>query len=552
MILHSLMIAALLGASATPAVSASGSTGGVRSAREPSPPGIRLWTSHGEVYRRGERVRIFFRTELDAYVTIFRVDTDGRVRVLFPREPWEDNYVRGGYTYDVPNYGQHDAFVVDDDPGVGYVFGVASADPFRYDPFTTSEHWDLSLVAYGGRIHGDPYQSLVDLVQRIIPPGYADYDTHLLPYDVERHFDYPRFVCYDCHSYVGYSYWDPYAYWCPRYTLFIYRDPFYFYPSYWYPTRYYGGTRVVYVRPTERGGLYVFKARQDQSAPSVTYRDRRVTDPTFRQPADRGVRGVDLGGVGSIPAPGGRRAIGDQGGAAGAQSGRRAIGDQGGAAPAEGGRRAIPQQTPGGVRTYDTRTPPPPKIEMVPGNGRAPGRRDEPVPVVTPGQSVPSGTPDAPGRRETAPSQGAARQTPRYVQPLDDRPRGVYIDPKTQTGQTPPRNDAERRSEPVYLGRQPQPAGTPQASQPEPRSEPRATPQTERRAEPRQSPPARAQEPRAAPAPRAEPRSSPPPRAEPRSSPPPRAEPRSSPPPRSEPRSSPPPRSNSEGRRRPG
>ena len=542
MILHTLMVAALLGAGASPAVPAA-APGAVRSAHVPSPPGIRLWTSHGEVYRRGERVRIFFRTELDAYVTIFRVDTDGRVRVLFPREPWEDNYVRGGYTYDVPNYGQHDAFVVDDDPGVGYVFGVASADPFRYDPFSTSDHWDLSLVAYGGRIHGDPYQSLVELVQRIIPPGYADYDTHLLPYNVERHYDYPRFVCYDCHSYVSYAYWDPYAYWCPRFTLFIYRDPFYFYPSYWYPTRYYGGTRVVYVRPAERGGLYVFKARQDQSAPAVTYRDRRASDLSLRQPADRGVRGTDIGGVGSIATPGGRRAIGEQGGVTGVQGGRRAIDAQSPTTGAQSGRRAVPEQAPGGVRTYDPRTPPPPKIEMVPGNGRAPGRRDEPVPVVTPGQGPPSGNADVPGRREAAPSEGAARQTPpRYVQPLDDRPRGVYIDPKTQTGQTRPQNDAERRSEPVYLGRQPQPTQAPEARQPVTRSEPRATPQTDRRAEPRQSPAPRAQEPRSAPAPRAEPRSSPPPRAEPRSSPA----------PRSEPRSSPPPRSGGENRRRPG
>ena len=31
-----------------------------------------------------------------AHVTVFRVDTDGRLRVLFPREPWGDTYVRDG------------------------------------------------------------------------------------------------------------------------------------------------------------------------------------------------------------------------------------------------------------------------------------------------------------------------------------------------------------------------------------------------------------------------------------------------------------------------
>jgi hypothetical protein len=521
MLLQNLVIAALLGVSASPAGPAVAPRGTLIHTAEASPPGIRLWTSHGEVYRRGERVRVYFRTELDAYVTIFRVDTDGRVRVLFPREPWEQNYVRGGYTYDVPNYTQHDAFVVDDDPGVGYVFGVASVDPFQYDAFANSNHWDLALVSDYGRIHGDPYESLEDLVQRMIPPGYADYDTHLLPYDVERHYDYPRFVCYDCHSYVGYAYWDPYSYWCPRYTLFVYRDPFYFYPSYWYPTRYYGGTRVVYVRPAERGGMYVFKARGDQSAPSIAYRDRRTDDATARRPADRGVRGVDIGGVGSIPVPGGRRAIGEQGGAGpgAVQGGRRMIGDQGAAARGEQGART-----------------PQPRIQLIPGNGQVPGRRGEPVPAITPGAGEAKGNVDAGGRRAVTPTE-----TPRYLQPLNDQPRGVYIDPKTQSDPRAVPSEGGRRSEPVYLGRQPQPVRAPEARQPEPRNEPRAAPQTDRRPETRPTPAPRAPEPRAAPPPRSpEPRAAPAPRA---------SEPRSAPP---APRQSPPPSRGGEGRRRPG
>jgi len=519
MLLHSLIIAALLGASASPAGPAVTPRGTLRHAADAAPPGIRLWTSHGEVYRRGERVRIFFRTEQDAYVTVFRVDTDGRVRVLFPREPWDQNYVRGGYTYDVPNYGEHDAFVVDDDPGVGYVYGVASADAFQYGAFENADHWDLAMAMDYGRIHGDPYQSLEDLTQRMIPPGYADYDTHLLPYYVDRHYDYPRFVCYDCHSYVSYAYWDPYDYWCPRYTLFVYRDPFYFYPSYWYPTRYYGGTRVVYVRPAERGGMYVFKARGDQSAPAIAYRDRRADDVGARRPADRGVRGVDIGGVGSVPVPGGRRAVGDQGLAApGAQGGRRTIGEQ-----------------PGAVQGYQQgERSPQPRIQLIPGNGYVPGRRGEPVPVVTPNADNAKPGVDAGGRRAVAPSDAQ-----RYVQPLNDQPRGVYIDPKTQAEPRAAPNESGRRSEPVYLGREPQPVRTPEARQPVGRDEPRAAPQPDRRPEARSTPTPRAPEPRAAPAPRmSEPRSAPAPRA---------SQPRSAPATRSAPQSH-----GGEGRRRPG
>lgn len=476
--LHKLIVASLLGASLT--VTAPAGTAASPPARrhEGSPPGIRLWTSHGETYRRGERVRVFFRTEQDAFVTILRVDSDGRVRVLFPREPWEDNAVRGGATYDVPNYGSHDAFVVDDDPGVGYVFGVASGEPFAYEPFTSANHWDLDLVSDGGRIHGDPYQSIEELVQRIIPPGYTDYDTHLLPYYVEQHYDYPRFLCYDCHTYVAYSSWNPYSYWCPRFTLFVYRDPYYFYPSYWYPTRYYGGTRVVYTRPFERGSQYVFKNREDQSAPAIAYRDRSRETPSDRRPADRGVRGADIGAAGTVPVPGG---------------GRRMVGDQGGAPGYVGGR------------TPETRYPMAPGGNaQVPGNAQAPGRRNAPVPIVTPDATKPAASPYG-GRRFVAPlNDGAA---PRSAQPPARRPRGVYIDaPK------PVARPAESRPEPRAVAK---PRAVEPRSAPAPRSvEPRSAP-TPRSVEPRSAPPPRSAAPRSAPAPRASsPASSPPPSAE--------------------------------------
>jgi hypothetical protein len=472
MTLHKLIVASLLGASV--AVTAQTGTAASLPARKPdaSPPGIRLWTSHGETYRRGERVRVFFRTEQDAFVTILRVDSDGRVRVLFPREPWEDNGVRGGATYDVPNYGNHDAFVVDDDPGVGYVFGVASAGPFAYDQFTRSNHWDLALVSDGGRIHGDPYQSIEELIQRIIPAGYTDYDTHLLPYYVEQRYDYPRFLCYDCHTYVPYSSWNPYTNWCPRFTLFVYRDPYYYYPSYWYPTRYYGGSRVVYVRPFERGSQYIFKNREDQSAPAIAYRDRSRETPSDRRPADRGVRGADIGVRGTAPVPGG---------------GRRMVGEQGGAPGYVGGR------------TPETRSPMAPSGNVqVPGNAQAPGRRDAPVPIITPDATKPSVNQDR-GRRRTLVPLAEGNAPPSVQQPAD-RPRGVYIDaPKPQAKPS----ESPSTGAPAHRG----------TDAPAPRSvEPRSAP-APRTVEPRSAPSPRSAEPRSAPAPRsAEPRSAPSPR----------------------------------------
>jgi hypothetical protein len=454
------VIAASLALAALPLMAAGRPASAATASRAAAaPPGIRIWTSHGDTYRRGELARVYFRTESDAYVTIFRVDTDGRVRILFPRDPYDPNLAHGGETYTVGNVDDQDAFMVDDYPGVGYVFAVASQDPFIYDAFTASEHWSLQQVGglADGRIHGDPYGSLQELAQHIMPDGYADYDTHLLPYYVEQRYQYPRFLCYDCHSYVPFAYWNPYSHFCSRFSLFVYYDPFYFYPSYWYPSRYYRGTNVVYVRP-RAWGQYVFGNARG-GAPGIVYRDRRGTG--LQAPAERGIRGADIGGVGSVPAPGGRRVV--ESGAQGAP-GRRDPAMNGGQPD-----RREPGMNGGqpGRREPGVNGGQPDRRE--PGmNGGQPGRRgvgSSEVVQGTPGRQPPVRqyiVDEATGRRrevETPPSALGSGAAPRATAPQGRSPqdigsearpsRGVYIDPGTR---------AEPKPRQPQQGAQPAPA----------------------------------------------------------------------------------------------
>src|SRR5437660_6343951 len=215
-----------------------------------SGPQVEVWTDRDEVFQRGDRARVYFRTAEDAYVTVLRIDTDGRVRVLYPTDPWLDNYARGGQRYEARSSADREAFIVDDYPGEGYIFAVASADPFNYTALVREDHWDYRAIAAGGRVTGDPYISLTDLVDRIIPPNYTEYSYDVLPYYVEQRYQYPRFLCYDCHSYASYPYWNPYATSCFRFRVVIYDDPYY------YSSRYYGGPRLVY-RTTRLAPRYV-------------------------------------------------------------------------------------------------------------------------------------------------------------------------------------------------------------------------------------------------------------------------------------------------------
>src|SRR5438094_3901309 len=250
----------------------------------------------GAVYTRGERVRLFFRLEQAAYVTIFRVDTDGRVRVLFPRDPWEDDFARGGRDLEVDGRQLgSDAFTIDDYPGVGYLFAVASADAFVYDQIESGDHWDYRVIA-DGRVRGDPYVAMTDLAQRIVPEGYSDWDYDVVSYNFCTHDYTPRFLCYDCHTYVSYSYWDPYYTSCVRFRMFVYDDPWY------YPYRYYGGGRTVFVRPYRPQPRFIFKDwgsdRPSREGFVSRERERPVNDN-----GRRGVTGRDLGGLGIIPPP---------------------------------------------------------------------------------------------------------------------------------------------------------------------------------------------------------------------------------------------------------
>jgi hypothetical protein len=397
-------------------------------------PRVEVWTDRGDdPYARGQGVRVRFRADQDAYVTILRVDTDGRVRVLFPREPWEDNFARGGREYEAEGGNDRDAFYVDDYPGVGYVFAVAAADPFVYDGVENNDHWDYRLIA-DGRVRGDPYVALTDLAQHIVPDGYRDWDYDLVPYYVQQHYDYPRFLCYDCHSYASYPSWSPYDYTCVRFRIVVFDDPYY------YPYRYYGGTRVVFTRPYRPEPRFIFKDRQASDAFITRVRERPVNDDRRR---DVGVRGRDLGGTGVIPPPNilpppQRPITGDQ----------HADGDNG-----RGRRR--PDQT-------DHRDQP--------DHPDQPDQRDRPDQRAQPDRFSRPARPEKPDRRDR-------RERPdrpdRPSQP--DRPARP-AEPESHAVPSEPRRAEPRRDTPPPRS---EPRAEPRRDTPPPRSEPRAEPKRE-------------------------------------------------------------------------
>src|SRR2546421_10083077 len=127
--------------------------------RSDDPP-IKVSLNQDNYFQRGDRARVKVRTAEDGYVVVLRSDAQGRVRVLFPLDPTDDDFVRGGRTIEVRGRGDREAFYVDDADGAGLVLAARSAAPFKFDGFVRGDHRSEE--------HTSELQSRSDLVCRLL------------------------------------------------------------------------------------------------------------------------------------------------------------------------------------------------------------------------------------------------------------------------------------------------------------------------------------------------------------------------------------------------
>jgi len=230
-------------------------------------PPIRLWLNEDRHFERGDRARVQVETDRDGYVVVLHADPDGRVRVLFPIDPGDDNFLRGGHRYEVRGRGNRESFTVDVSSGQGTVYAAVSPDPFRFDEFVQGDHWDYRALN-ATQLGSDPEPDLTDMVRKMAG-GRFDYD--LLSYDVSYGASYSSASYYGpTPLVVRRSYYDPFCdfswdcdpyYFTGRSGLSVnlifgrpyrsyYYDP-YFSSPYYYDPFYYGGYGYNY-RPAYR------------------------------------------------------------------------------------------------------------------------------------------------------------------------------------------------------------------------------------------------------------------------------------------------------------
>ena len=205
--------------------------------RSDDPP-VKVWLNHDNYFQRGDKARVNVRLAHDGYLVVLRVDAEGRVRVLFPLDPSDDAFVRGGETIEVRGRGDREAFYVDDREGSGLVLAARSVTPFKFDEFVRGDHWDYRVLS--ARDAGDDKEAaLVDMVQRMTPDGHFDYDdVKYIVASSRAYYDsyYPSYTM----GGLGYGWGSPYryGYYSTCYDPFFY-DPFLCYdPLFYAPYRY--------------------------------------------------------------------------------------------------------------------------------------------------------------------------------------------------------------------------------------------------------------------------------------------------------------------------
>jgi len=184
----------------------------------------------GGIYRPGESMRVYFRTNADCYVLVFNIDTDGYVHLIYPYGPGDPPMVEGGRPYRIPSRSDPYDLVADGPEGVEYVVAVASPYPFENLPwYLSADRADGDDDQYGddddddtngGYLAGDPYVGIDRIVRRIAPRGREDLvATNETYFYIGRRVEYPRYVCADCHYHP--YYFDPYLNACSVFEIRI-------------------------------------------------------------------------------------------------------------------------------------------------------------------------------------------------------------------------------------------------------------------------------------------------------------------------------------------
>ncbi len=117
---------------------------------------VELWLNKecGSPFYPEEKVQIYFKTDSDGYVTLYDIDTQGNVLVIFPNEDNPDNFVRAGQSFQIPSQQANYDLIVEGPEGIEYIEALSSVDRYYHWNYYRGEpRWlqNLNLKGRKGR-----------------------------------------------------------------------------------------------------------------------------------------------------------------------------------------------------------------------------------------------------------------------------------------------------------------------------------------------------------------------------------------------------------------
>jgi hypothetical protein len=185
-------------------------------------PPVRVWFNSKGNYGYGDRAKVYAKASENGYLIVLRSDGAGRVRVLFPLDPQDDQRITGGKKYELKGRGGREAFVADDTSGHGTVVAAISRSAFRVDSFVQNGRWD-SRVLSDPKLQDDPESGLLDLVQRMNPSG-EHFDFDVATYVVSEQYSRAAYPYPNTAGWWGYGPWYGYG---PRAGFGVWYGPGY-------------------------------------------------------------------------------------------------------------------------------------------------------------------------------------------------------------------------------------------------------------------------------------------------------------------------------------
>lgn len=141
-------------------------------------PPIHLWYSSDGSFAYRDRAKVYARAAESGYLVVLRSDEQGRVRVLSPVDPRDDQHIDGGKKVELKGRSGREAFVVEDTAGQGTVLAAWSDKPFTFDQFVKNGRWDPDALSGQGVQTDDPEARLMDLMDAMRASGaHSDYDV---------------------------------------------------------------------------------------------------------------------------------------------------------------------------------------------------------------------------------------------------------------------------------------------------------------------------------------------------------------------------------------